>query len=126
MAKQTQVSEKINEYRHTPTGETQSAYVGSELDKVLATDPDYEAVGEHTLPPEVTTPEGEPEPTSQSGKTRSDGGRLTVADLEGKSRDELDDLATEAGVENPEGFANKDEVKTAILEASNPGTSTEV
>jgi hypothetical protein len=117
MAKQ-KTSTEVNEYRHTETEETLSAYVGSELDKVLLKDPDYEVVGERTPAPEETTPEGEPEPTPQSGKTRSDGGRVTAADLEGKSRDELNDIATEAGVENPDGFANKGEVTKAILEAS--------
>jgi len=118
MARNKRTSDEVNEYRHKETGETQSAYVGSELDKVLAKDGDYEVVGTRTPAPEETAPAGEPAPTPQSGKTKSDGGRTTPEDLEGKSRDELNDLATEKGVENPEGFANKDEVKTAILEAT--------
>lgn len=122
MAKQKQTSEEVNEYRHKPTGDTLSGYVGSELDKVLAKDPDYEVVGDHTVPPELTTGDGDP-PTPQSGKTKSDGGRREAADLEGLKRDELNEIALEEGVENPEGFANIKEVKTAILEAS-PGADT--
>jgi hypothetical protein len=124
MARKNTASEEVNEYRHRETGETLGAYVGTEQDKVLAKDEHYEVVGKRTPSPEETTPEGEPAPTPQSGKSRSEGARLRAEDLEGKSREELNDLATEAGVENPEGYANKDEVKTAILEATH-GVPTE-
>ncbi|HSC20597.1 MAG TPA: hypothetical protein VLC07_02615 [Solirubrobacterales bacterium] len=124
MARTKRTSDEVNEYRQKETGETQSAYVGSELDKILAKDADYEVVGERTPAPEEGTPPGEAPPTSQSGKTKSDGGRTTPGDLKRLSRDELNELATEKGVENPQGFANKDELKTAILEATH-GVPTE-
>jgi hypothetical protein len=124
MARKTKASDEVNEYRHKETGETFGAFVGTEQDKVLARDEDYESVGKRTPAPEETTPDQE-KPTPQSGKTRSDGARTNLDDLEGKSREELNKIADEAGVQNPQGFANKDEVKSAIVEASNPGTPTE-
>jgi hypothetical protein len=115
MARKTRPSEEANEYIYIDGETTASAYVGTEQDKVYRSDPDWSPVGTPTLPPEE---EGMASATPHSGKTKSDGGRTHAADLEGLSREDLNALATEKGVENPEGFANKDEVKTAILAAT--------
>jgi hypothetical protein len=104
-----------NQYKNQATGETVGAFAGTELDRVYAKDPDYTVVGNHTAPPEK---EGVEDATPHSGKTKSDGGRTHASDLEGLSRDELNALALEKGVENPSGFANKGEVETAILQAT--------
>jgi hypothetical protein len=118
MPRKTRTSDEVNEYRHIATGDTLGAYVGSEQDKVLARDTDYESVSKRTPAPEESTPEGEPDPTPQTGKSRSDGGRIHESDLEGKTREDLDKIASEAGVENPEGFPNKTELTKAILKTS--------
>lgn len=115
MARSKQASEEVNQYRNKGTGETVGAYVGTEQDKVYAQDPDFEVVGKRTT--NVETP-AEEAPTEETGKSHSEGGRIHESELEGKSRDELNDIARDAGVENPEGFANKAEVTTAILETS--------
>jgi hypothetical protein len=116
MARSNEASPEANEYVNKVTGETAGAYVGTEQDKVYASDPDFEPVGERSTA--VETPAEEPVPDEKTGKSRSEGGRLHESELKDKSRDELNTLAAEAGVENPEGFANKGEVITAILETS--------
>jgi hypothetical protein len=108
-----------NQYKNEVTGETVGAFAGSELDRVYAKDPDYTVVGNHTPPPEKI---GVAEATPHSGKTKSEGARTHPSDLEGLSREELNALALEKGVTNPDGFANKDEVRTAIIQAT-PGVA---
>ena len=50
----------------------------------------------------------------------SEDGELTLDDLMSKYRNELDELATELGLD-PADYANKQEIATAILESQNSG-----
>jgi hypothetical protein len=98
-------SEEVTEYRNTATGETVGAYAGTEQDKVYAKDEDYELITGSTPTPAATTEDEE-----------GDGDQ--PVDLDGLSRDALNELATEKGVENPDDLPNKDAVKAAIAAAT--------
>lgn len=113
MARKNQTSTEVNEYVNKVTGETVGAYVGTEQDKVYANDADYEPLGK---------PRPAHEEQAASGGSKEEPNGTGTSDMEGLSRDELNALATEHGVENPEGLANKDEVKKAILEAASGGS----
>jgi hypothetical protein len=102
MAKKT-TTPKSNEYVHVD-GETVSAYAGTELDKVYAKDEDYTRVTGSTPTPEATTAD------AREGEQ--------PVDLDGLSRDQLDQLAAEKGVDDPASLPNKDAVKAAIAEAT--------
>jgi hypothetical protein len=108
-------SPEANEYRSKVTGETVGAYVGTELDGVYASDSDYEAVGERSTAAQAPT---EPEPTGSPDDDGTDGEQ--AVDLESLNRDELNTLAKERGIEEPEGLPNKGEVKAAITAAQAP------
>lgn len=120
MARSKQVSTEANEYVNVD-GVTASAYVGTEQDKVYISDPDWSPVGKHTPPPEK---EGVADATPHSGKTESEGRRPTPEEEAAEtpaevsaadhSREELDALATAAGVESPGDLPNKGAVAEAI------------
>lgn len=99
------------EYVHIDTEETLGAYAGSALDKVLRDDPDYERVSRRAAGRAVAEKvavhygdEGDGEPDD-----------IEIPDLSGLDRTQLDELASEKGVEDPAGLPNKDAVKAAIL-----------
>jgi hypothetical protein len=125
MARKTRPSDEANEYIYIDGETTASAYVGTEQDKVYRSDPDWTPVGQNTPPPEK---EGVAEATPHSGKTESENRRPTTEEEAAKasteeagpvapnehSRTELNELATAAGVDNPEALDNRGAVADAI------------
>lgn len=87
-------------------GETAGAYLGSEFDKAFASNPDWELVkGSATTAPAEEVPETSDDSTE---------GEVTKVDPSEHSREELNQLATEAGIEDPAELANKGAVADAI------------
>lgn len=104
------MSQDTHEYVNAD-GETRGAFAGTEQDKVYASDPNWTPVGKGS--PATETPAG-------SGSPEDAG-----TDLDSLSRDELDALATEKGVDNPEELPNKGAVKDAIQATETPAGETE-
>jgi hypothetical protein len=102
------MSQDTHEYVNAG-GETRGAFAGTEQDKVYASDPDWTPVGKST--PATETPAG-----SESKGSPDDNG----TDIDSLSRDELNALAAEKGVENPEELPNKGAVKEAIKATETP------
>jgi len=102
------MSQDTHEYINAD-GETRGAFPGTEQDKVYASDPDWTLAGKGS--PATETPAG-----SESTGSPDDNG----TDIDSLSRDELNALATEKGVENPEELPNKGAVKDAIKATETP------
>lgn len=103
----------INEYRHQNGVDTLGAEVGSELDKVLAKDSDYELAGKGSPAAPEAPAEEETETTEEDGEGQS----AEEVELKSLSRDELNKLAADRGIENPGDLPNKGEVIAAIEKA---------
>lgn len=87
------------------TGEVLVAPAGSELDKVLAQDPEWTLVGKRR--PEAAQASSE---TPDGGTP--DGG--TPEDLGALKRDQLNELAASLGIEDPASLSSKADVVAAI------------
>ena len=101
---------EINEYRHID-GDTLGAAVGSELDKVLAHDSDYELVGKGS--------------SAQAAQAAGASESAEQVDLETLDRGGLNELATKLGIEGAETLPNKGAVKDAIKAAQAAGEEPE-
>lgn len=108
------MSQDTHEYINAD-GETRGAFAGTEQDKVYASDPDWTLAGKGS--PATETPAG----SESAGSPDGDGTVGEQApDLDSLSRDELNALAAEKGVENPEELPNKGAVKEAIKATETP------
>lgn len=90
------------EFVNGQTGETQGCYAGSELESALVRDPDWA--------PAKSDPGSERDGQSEKGSVVPD-------ELGSLKREQLNDIAHQLGVDNPEGLSNKDEVIDAINQA---------
>jgi hypothetical protein len=108
------MSQDTHEYINAD-GETRGAFAGTEQDKVYASDPDWTPVGKST--PATETPAGS-KSTGSPDDYGTDGKQ--TSDLDSLSRDELNALAAEKGIEEPEDLPNKAAVKDAIKATETP------
>jgi hypothetical protein len=101
----------INEYRHKD-GDTQGAIVGSELDKVLAKEENWELVSKGSSAPaaQAASEEGDAPDADGAGEEKSD----ASVDLDSLDRDGLNKLATDLGIEDAESLPNKGKVREVI------------
>jgi hypothetical protein len=96
------------EFEHEGNGRRLSAPSGSHLERALERDPEWRPV-DGAAPVEEPEPAAEPD-AEPAVEPEGD-------ELDDLNRGELNELATELGVEGAEGLPNKDAVKAAILEA---------
>jgi hypothetical protein len=105
MARNKQTPGGVHEYVHIDTEETIGAYVGTELDKVLRDDPDYERVSRRAAGREAA---------AKAAEASTEEDAPVLVDPNEHSRPELNELASEVGVEYPETLDNKGAVADAI------------
>jgi hypothetical protein len=107
MARTKQGTGEPVEYINLETGEKVGAYAGTEQDKVYRDDPDFDIVGRR---PSTANKE-----EAAKASIEGDGSEPPAkVDPNEHSRPELNQLATEAGVESPESLDNKGAVADAI------------
>lgn len=105
---------QVNEYRHSDGVNTAGVVAGTEHDLVLAADPQWELVGESQPEPEATEPEGPVETDEDTKAPEPTDDPAEGIDPGDYSREELNAIAAEKGIEDPEGFGTKAEVVEAI------------
>lgn len=99
-----QTSGEVHEYVNIDTGATAGAYAGTEQDKVLRDDPDYERVTRRAAAK-----------AAAEAAARDDGDGEEMPDLSSLDREQLNELAAGRGVEDPASLPNKDAVREAIV-----------
>jgi hypothetical protein len=99
--------EKIHEYRHRNGEDSIGVRVGSETDLAYAGEPDWELVSE-------VEPAPEPQPEAPEAPEEEVSEDTGAVDPDEYSRDELNKLAAELGIDKPESYGSKAEVAEAI------------
>lgn len=102
---------QVNEYRHSDGVNTAGVVAGTEHDLVLAADPEWELVSESQA---ASEPTADPEPVEEPKETPEPDESTEGVNPDDYSREELNAIAAQKGVEDPEGFGTKAEVAEAI------------